>query len=395
MSYSYDILLCDLDAFFASVEQRDNPKLKGKPIIIGGDPDYRGVVSTCSYEARQYGIRAALPTKKALQLCPKALLLPARMPRYKKVSLQVMDILERFTPDIERVSIDEAYLAVKRGTGLETARRIRFAVKKELNLPLSIGVSVNKLLSKIACSLAKPDNIKALWPHAVEKSLWPLSIGVLPGVGPVTEKKLNKFGIKTVADLAFFPGDALKNIVGNYAADLKEYSWGYDNRKLELKHKQKSISEEITFPRDIYDQEIIMDILFDLAAELGYRLRSKGLRARTIALKLKFPDLTIKTKTTSFPEAIDDDEKIYDTATTLFNHCCSKPPWRLIGISTSGLQKWEQLALFSAESQKKDKIKPVLDLLRQKYGKNAIFKGRRLLLLLKKDALMISSKQNK
>ena len=201
----HDILLCDLDAFFASVEQRDNPAFKGRPVIVGGDPDSRGVVSTCSYEARRYGVKSAMPMKKALELCPEAIILSVNMPRYKEISDQVMEIFERFTPDIEQVSIDEAYLAVKRGAGLETAKKIRSAVRQELGLPLSIGVSANKLLAKVACQLAKPDNIKALWPEEVERVLWPLPVRVLPGVGPVTEQKLNMFGIKTVGDIASFP----------------------------------------------------------------------------------------------------------------------------------------------------------------------------------------------
>lgn len=379
MNY-HDILLCDLDAFFASVEQRDTPELKGKPVIVGGDPDSRGVVSTCSYEARRYGVSSAMPMKKALKLCPEAVILPVNMPRYKEVSDQVMDIFEKFTPDIEQVSIDEAYLAVKAGTGLDAAQKIRFTVREELNLPLSIGVSANKLLSKIACSLAKPNNVKALWPKDVEKVLWPLPVRVLPGVGPVTEKKLNLYGIKTVGDVAFFPLDALENIAGSYAASLKEYAFGNDDRKLELKYERKSISEETTFPHDVYAKDFILTVLLDLSSELGYRLRSTGLKARTVAIKLRFPDLSIKTRSFTLPGATDSDEKLYAVAVDLFNRCCGIPPWRLVGIRASRLERGSQLSLFPEEGRKKEKIIPVLDMLRQKYGRNAVFKGRRLLL---------------
>ncbi|MGI6328108.1 MAG: DNA polymerase IV [Dethiobacteria bacterium] len=382
-----EILLCDLDAFFASVEQLDNPELKGKPVVVGGDPDSRGVVSTCSYEARQYGVRSAMPMKKALGLCPEAIVLPVNMTRYKEVSEQVIEIFDRFTPDIEQVSIDEAYLAVRAGTGLEAARKIRSAAREGLGLPLSIGVSINKLLAKIACSLAKPDGIRALYPEDVEKVLWPLPVRFLPGVGPVTEQKLNTFGIKTVGELASFPLEALKSITGSpdAAAELKEYAFGRDSRKLELNAGRKSVSEEITFPQDIHEKDYILTVLFDLASEVGYRLRSKGLKARTVGLKLKFPDLSIKTRSLTLSEATASDKKIFGAATDLFIRCCGNPPWRLVGIRASGLERGSQLTLISSGDPREEKITPVLDMLRRRYGRKAVFKGRRLLLLRKNN----------
>lgn len=226
-----DILLCDLDAFFASVEQLDHPELQGKPVIVGGNPKARGVVSTCSYEAREYGVRSAMPMKKALELCPEAVLRAVNMRRYKEVSKQVMTIFERFTPDIEPVSIDEAYLGVKKGTGLKTAQQIRAAVKKELKLPISVGISVNKLLAKIASDLAKPDNIKAIWPEDVPDTIWPLPVKIIPGIGSSTEKKCNLYGIKTVGDLAKFPDKALISSFGKNGVVFKNYANGYDNRE--------------------------------------------------------------------------------------------------------------------------------------------------------------------
>ncbi|MEW5934189.1 MAG: DNA polymerase IV, partial [Bacillota bacterium] len=169
-----DILLCDLDAFFASVEQRDHPELRGKPVIVGGDASRRGVVAACSYEARAYGVRSAMPMRQALELCPRAVVLPVRMSRYREASDQVFSIFDRFTPDVEAVSIDEAYLAVSAGQGVETAEQIRDLVRRELELPLSVGVSCNKLLAKVACRLAKPDGLRALWPDQVAGVLWPL-----------------------------------------------------------------------------------------------------------------------------------------------------------------------------------------------------------------------------
>lgn len=376
-----DILLCDLDAFFVSVEQRDKPALKGKPVIVGGDPDSRGVVSTCSYEARLYGVKSAMPMRKALELCPEAVTLPVDMPRYKEVSEQVMEIFERFTPDIEQVSIDEAYLAVKGGTGIEAAQKVRSAVRQELDLPLSVGISVNKLLAKIACQLVKPDNIKPLWPEEVEEVLWPLPVRVLPGVGPVTEQKLGMFGVRTVGDIASFPLDALENIVGSSAVTLKEYASGRDDRKLELNSERKSLSEETTFPRDVYERDFVLASLFGLASEVGYRLRSKRLKARTITLKLKFPDFRTKTRAVTLPEATDSDERIYGIAADLFARCCEKPPWRLVGLRASGLEKSVQLSLVADEKEKE--ITALLDGLRRRYGREVLFKGKKLLLLRK------------
>lgn len=382
-----EILLCDLDAFFASVEQRDNPALQGKPVIVGGSPEFRGVVSACSYAARPYGVRSAMPMKRALTLCPAAVVLPVNMPRYKEASKQVMEIFNRFTPDIEQVSIDEAYLGIKTGAGLQRAGEIRLAVRAELGLPLSIGVSVNKLLAKIACSLAKPDGIKALFPGDVENVLWPLPVGFLPGVGPVTAQKLNFYGIKTIGELAAFPLEALKSIAGSpqAAAGLKEYACGRDSRELELNAERKSISEEITFPQDIYDGDYIQAVLFDLAAEVGYALRAKGLRARTVGLKLRFPDLSIKTRARTLSAATARDAVIYKIAADLFGRCCGSPPWRLVGVRVSGLERESQLMLIPDASLQEEKITPVLDMLRRRYGRDAIFKGRRLLLLKKED----------
>ena len=215
--YKNDILLCDLDAFFAAVEQRDCPAYRGRPVIVGGSAERRGVVSTCSYEARRFGVRSAMPMSRAVKLCPDAVFLPGRMAVYRSVSKQVFAILERFTPDIEPVSIDEAYLAVKRGSGLEIAARIRAAVRTELELPLSVGVSANKLLAKIACDQAKPDGIGAIWPEEVKEKLWPLPLRVLPGLGPVAAQKLGRVGISTVGELAAAPAGVLQKQLGRQA----------------------------------------------------------------------------------------------------------------------------------------------------------------------------------
>ncbi len=380
MKKNCDILLCDLDAFFASVEQLDNPDLKGKPVLVGGSPEGRGVVSTCSYEARKYGIRSAMPMKKAISLCPEAVIIRGRMSRYKEVSLQVRNIFERYTPDIEFVSIDEAYLAVKEGRGFETGTAIHDAVRNELHLPISVGVSVNKLLAKIACELAKPNNVDTLWPAEIEEKLWPLLVRALPGVGPVAEKSLNSLGVKTIEELAAYPAHALKYALGSSAEAVHNYAHGIDNRELELEHQAKSISEETTFAEDIFEHETMKSVLMELSSGVGYRLRSSGFTAKTITLKLRYRDFRTITRSLTIQEAIYSDRDIYQAAVSLFEKNCGSPPWRLVGVQASGFEQGSQMSLFSslAEHEKETRLTETRDKLREKYGSDMIIQGRRL-----------------
>ena len=388
-----DILLCDLDAFFASVEQLDRPELKGAPVIVGGSKGSRGVVSTCSYEARDYGVRSAMPIKRAVNLCPEAVFLPVNMNRYQEVSGQVRQILERFTPDIEAVSIDEAYLAVNSGTGYKAAESIRLAVKKELKLPISIGVSKNKLLAKIACERAKPDNIGVLWPDQVYQVLWPRSARVLPGVGPATQKMLDLYGIKTVKDIAECSGEGLTRLLGQNGALLKQYALGIDERKIESGQEIKSISEETTFPEDIWDEKVMLAVIHEQAAGVGYRLRLQKLYARTVSIKLRFADFKTITRDLTLSEATNRDTDIYHTAKELFRRHCGNSPWRLIGVKVSGFTQSRQLSLFSGFSDgKEEKLLSAKDGLRSKYGHDLVYTAGRLYLK-KKNFLRDTEKE--
>jgi DNA polymerase IV len=380
MKSERDILLCDLDAFFAAVEQRDQPKLRGKPVIIGGSPEGRGVASTCSYEARAYGVRSAMPMKKALQLCPQAVVLRGRMHRYKEVSLQVLQIFEQFTPDIEPVSIDEAYLAIKKGLGLTTAGDIHRAVREKLDLPISVGVSTNKLLAKIACEKAKPNNVGTLWPEEVPAVLWPMPVRVLPGVGPVAENNLHSLGIRTVKDLAAYPADSLVRCFGKNAETMHQYARGIDNRTLEPAHEVKSISEETTFPEDICDRETVYATLMELSSGVGYRLRRAGLAGRTITIKLRFSDFRTISRGKTVPETVTEDSVIYRIAKELFDKHCGKPPWRLLGVQASGFEEGSQLSLLqpTPAEEKARELTGVRDKLRQKYGSEVIIQAKRL-----------------
>jgi DNA polymerase-4 len=371
------ILLCDLDAFYASVEQVDNPVYRGKPVIIGGRPEARGVVSTCSYEARALGVRSALPMAKAMRLCPEGIFLPVNMNRYKEISRHVMAILGSYTPEMERVSIDEAYLAVSPGEGEQTAIAIREKIRHELGLPVSVGVSSNKLLAKIACELAKPDGWSTLWKEDVKTRLWPLSIRFLPGIGPVTEKKLNRLGVKTIGELAVFPLDSLQHLLGKTALNLHKYSKGEDDRNLETTPSLKSISEETTFARDIKDSKEMKAALMELAEGIGYRLRLQKMKARTISLKLRFSDFRTITRTISLTEATDKDSMIFQSACRLFLPLADTFPWRLVGIRASGLENFTQLSLNRGEDKEKS-VTRVQDELRTRFGKEVLYRAQRL-----------------
>lgn len=377
---SREILLCDLDAFFAAVEQRDRPELQGRPVVIGGRPEARGVVSTCSYEARRFGIRSAMPMRRAVQLCPQAVFLPGDMRRYRAASQQVMAILERFTSDIEPVSIDEAYLAVAPGSGLKTAHEIRRLVKAELKLPISVGVSVNKLLAKIACDLAKPDGERTLWPKNVPVVLWPMPARTLPGIGPAAEQQLQQIGLRTVGDLAATTPDVLESLFGRTALLLHSFAHGRDDRELTRCRDIKSISEETTFPRDTFDPGEVLGALMELSEGVGFRLRTGGWRSRTISLKLRFADFKTVTRAVTLPRATTRNSEIYHTVRDLFTRHHGRPPWRLVGVRLSGLERWEQLTILPPEPEEiiEQRVGRVQDALRRKYGRDVIFRARRL-----------------
>ncbi len=378
---SPEILLCDLDAFFASVEQRDRPEYRGRPVIVGGSPASRGVVSTCSYEARKFGVHSAMPSAEALQLCPGAVFLQGDMTRYRRVSEQVFAIYGRFTPEIEIVSIDEAYLDLPSGEGLAAAGEIHRAVWEELQLTLTIGISRNKLLAKIASEMAKPNRVGALWPEDVPALLWPLPLEMLPGLGPVSVQKLNRIGITSIGQLAAAPSDLLQKYFGSSGLVLQRSARGIDDRPLEPFRKVKSISEEKTFSVDLADEEVVRAVLMAQAESLGYRLRSGGLLARTVSLKLRFADFSTITRDRTLPAPTDSDLEIYHTAGELFANHKGRPPWRLVGVRVSGLGAGEQLALFDSlhTEKKKENLELVRDRLREKYGAPVVHRARGLL----------------
>lgn len=376
-----DILLCDLDAFFASVEQLDKPELRGKPVIVGGDPNSRGVVSTCSYEARKYGVRSAMPLKTAQRLCPQGIFLKVNMPRYQEVSQKVFKIYQSFTPLIEVVSIDEAYLEVKKGTGTKLATKIRETVRQELGLAVSIGISSNKLLAKIASDLAKPDGMKALWPEEATEVLGNYSIRLIPGIGPKTAERFGAYSIKTIADLNRQPLAWFIQQFGSRGEEIYKYTHWLDDRPLVLERERKSVGEEITFSEDISDQDELRAVLHQLSEQVGYRLRRTGYYARTLTIKVRYPDFKTLTRSKT-TERLYTDWDIYQTALALYNALKNRKPVRLLGVQVSNFTKDQQLSFFNEEEEKRTKLADLVDRLNDKYGKKVISSG---IVLRKKD----------
>lgn len=374
-----DILLCDLDAFFASVEQRDHPEYRGKPVIVGGQPGERGVVSTCSYEARAFGVHSAMPMVTAARLCPQAVFVPVAISRYREVSRQVQDIYNSFTAQSEPASIDEVYLGVPAGKGREIAEAIHLAVQNELSLPVTVGVSVNKLLAKMACELAKPNGVKEIGMEDVPYRIWPLPVKSLPGVGPQTEEKLNRLGLRTIAQLAKYPEPLLVTKFGKLGNVLHQYANGMDHRPLRNSREPLSISEETTFPEDIDNQDEALTVLLDLAEQVGQHLRTNNLRARTITVKIRFSDFRTITRGKTLPHSLDGDSGIYAVARDLFLANSGSPPWRLLGVQASNFANLEQLTLFSNDLERDTLVSRTVDELRLKYGQKVLRRAKTLL----------------
>ena len=287
------ILHVDMDAFFASIEQLDHPEYAGKPLVVGAPADKRGVVSAASYEAREFGLHSAMPSRVAARKCPQAIFVPVNMPRYIEASEQIFAIFETFTPYIEPLSVDEAFLdvtGVKRlfGAGPEIAAKIKEAVKTQTGLTASVGVATNKFLAKLASDMDKPDGITVVPsdPKAIRRFLAPLAVGRIWGVGRVTQRMLEGHGILTIADLQETPIERLTKIVGkNYAEHLAALAVGEDARKLEMDRTRKSYSREHTFDVDCKDQEEQERILCSLVEDVGSQLRAAGKYAKTIRIK--------------------------------------------------------------------------------------------------------------
>ncbi|NLG73139.1 MAG: DNA polymerase IV, partial [Chloroflexi bacterium] len=330
------ILHLDLDAFFCSVEELHNPDLRGKPFAVGGRPDQRGVVASCSYAARRFGVRSAMPMARALQLCPELLIVPSRHGVYSQVSAQVMERLHNLTPLVEQVSIDEAFLDVSDlpDPVEDIARRLQTQIRTELSLPCSIGAATSKLLAKTANDVGKaaargdgpPNAITVVPPGQEAAFLAPLPVGALFGVGPKTAARLEELGIYTIGDLARRSPEEMERRFGRSGFEMVLRARGIDDRPLETSRETKSISQETTFARDIRDEHTLKRTLLRLSEGVGRRLRREGLAGTTVKIKLRWEDFTTLTRQVTLPQPSNLDHEIYAAALYQFNS--NWPPGR-------------------------------------------------------------------
>jgi DNA polymerase IV len=338
------ILHIDMDAFFAAVEERRNPALTGKPVVIGGmgDPSRRGVVSTANYEARKFGVRSAMPLRTALKLCPRAVFLPVDYEAYEIASRIIKGVLKAVSPVMEDVGIDEAYLDVSLldDDNERICERIKTGIREKTGLSCSIGIAPNKLLAKIGSDLQKPDGLTVLTGSDIEARIWPLPVRKLYGVGPKTEEHLHGMGIRTIAELAALPEEALIRHFGpSYGHYLYEASRGIDESPLVTHWEPKSFSRETTFQADVKDWQVIARTIAEQAREIVSDLRHRGYRARTVTLKVRYEDFRTITRNLSLAEAIGEEGMIRKAAFTCLKRVELNRKVRLIGVRVSNLER--------------------------------------------------------
>lgn len=371
------VIHADLDAFFASVAVLRDPSLAGKPVIVGGSPQGRGVVASASYEARQYGIRSAMPAAQAARLCPHAIFVRVPGEVIRSYADRFREILHDFSPAVEIVSVDEAYLDASHserlfGGGPELARQLKQRVRDELGLVVSVGVASNRLIAKIASDLDKPDGFRVV-PHGEEAAtLAPLPVSKLPGIGPKSAERLRIAGIQTLGELADAPASLLTAIAGRHGERLRQRARGESSRPVTpVRDQRKSLGHERTFGRDRRDVAELRQPLFDLCERTGAELRSRGLAAGVIALKLRYSDFETITRQVSLPDPVDAHQDIYTAALALLHGALAerRDPVRLIGVRAQGLcESVVQLALFDHDRMRRQRLNQALDQLASRHG---------------------------
>ena len=381
------ILHVDMDAFYASIEQLDDPNLKGRPVIVGADPRQglgRGVVAACSYEARKFGVRSALPISRAWKLCPGGAYVRPRMERYVEVSHEVMEVLRRFTNLVEPLSIDEAFLDVTGSTTLfgapiQIARAVKKQIREATGLTASAGVAPNKFLAKIASDLKKPDGLVVVDPDGVQAFLDDLPISRLWGVGPKTEVRLREMGLHTIGAVrARRQEDLIQALGNNLGAHLHQLAMGSDDRPVVPNWEPKSISNETTFEEDTRDRELLVKTIRRLAESVGRRLRRDNYRARKVTLKVRLEPFETHTRQVSLKRPVDTDEEIIRLALSLFDQFSLERRIRLIGVGTGDIvrpgEEPMQLGLFD-EPRKDSVIDRTVDAIRDRFGEDLIQRG--------------------
>ena len=379
-----------MDAFYASIEQLDHPEYKGRPVIVGADPKAgkgRGVVAACSYEARKFGIRSALPISRAWKLCPQGVYVRPRMNRYVEVSQQVMEVFRRYTDLVEPLSIDEAFLDITGSVALlgpadEIARSIKKAIREATGMTASVGLAPNKFLAKIASDLKKPDGLVVLQEADVDQFLRDLPISRLWGVGPKTEARLHEMGFRTIGQLASASRESLVRTLGSLGEHLYQLSHGKDDRQVVPDWERKSVGTETTFDEDTDDRDLLLRTILELSDHVAERLRKDEYRARKVTLKLRYSNFSTHTKQHSLDRLIQTGDEIAAVARQLFSQFPLNRKIRLIGVSAGDLHRGredpEQLTLF-ATSNPKEKLGHAVDAIKEKFGIDSLRRGSQLL----------------
>lgn len=383
------ILHVDMDAFYASVEERDRPELVGKPVIVGGTPEGRGVVAAANYVVRKFGVHSAMPAATAKRLCPQAIVLPPRIGYYAQVSEQIRAILGEFTPLIEPLSLDEAFLDVTGtqalfGPAVEIGRQVKLRIRQELQLVASVGVAPNKFLAKIASDLEKPDGFVVVDQTRVQEFLDPLPVGRLWGVGKVTSQIFERLGIATIGQVRTLPRDLLTQQFGEHGEHLWQLAHGIDGRQVVPDRDAKSISHETTFAQDILDREILESWLVELAEQVAWRVRRHKLKGRTVHLKVRFSNFQTITRAITLAEPTDVTLELERAAVELFRE--RLPPGRhavrLLGVGVSGFANDGRIqkSLFDdAEHLAQSRIDDAADQIRERFGAGALVRASPLL----------------
>jgi DNA polymerase-4 len=375
------ILHIDMDAFYASIEQQDNPALKGQPVIVGGDAEKRGVVSAASYEARAFGVHSAMPASQARRLCPQGVFLPVRMKRYREVSGQIFEVFQGYTPLIEPLSLDESFLDVTGceslfGPAPEMAREIKRKILVRTGLTASAGIAPNKFLAKIASDWRKPDGLVEIKPDEVGAFLENLPISKLWGVGKSTEEILKGMGILRAGQLAQYPPEGIGKKLGKFGLELLALARGEDNRPVVPHEEAKSLSQEQTFTPDLQDRQVMEQVLLDQAEQVGWELRKQKLKGQTVHLKVRYPDFILITRSQTLSLPTDAGMEIYRTAVKLLEKTeVRSRKARLLGVGVSNLRHRDtplQRGLFDSYREKEEKSLEAVDKIWNKFGPEAI-----------------------
>ncbi len=387
MSDTRVILHADMDAFYASIEQRDRPELRGRPVIVGGTSG-RGVVMAASYEARRYGVHSAMPTAQARKLCPQGVFVRGEMAKYRRVGAEIRTVFETISPDVEPLSIDEAFIDVTAserlfGEPLAIGRLLKDRVRAATALTVSVGIGPAKMIAKIASDVSKPDGLYEVRPDQVRAFLDPLPVGRLWGVGPVTCAVLERRGLRTIGDLAALGDAALRRVAGPAAEHLRQLARGEDPRAVEPDREAKSYGEENTFGTDVRDDDVVRPTIIAHAEAVARRLRHDGVRGRVVVLKMKLTErigpgkFRLLTRRTTLGEPTDDGKVLSDAALALWDAHRPRGAIRLVGITASGIVAADagQLGLFGPGVDRRAALNTALDRLIARFGDDAVARG--------------------